>query len=319
MEAKHDSVLMNEVLENLEVCPGDVVVDGTVGGAGHFKALFESLDASGTLIGIDADASALVRAQAVLAADTRPAAERPAVHLVEDNFRNLAAILDALKIESVDKVLLDLGWSGFQLAEGRGFSFQADEPLLMNYATAKESESAAELLNRSSEEELSDLIFSLGEERFARSIAKAIVTRRKTARLVTTGDLVAAIAAGTPAWYQRRRTHAATKTFQALRIAVNDELGALRDVLTAALARTACEGRIAVITFHSIEDRIVKSFFREAAHAGKGMLTTRKPVAPGFAEVRTNRRARSAKLRVFEVGALAHDEESLSTDTHAYA
>ena len=310
---------MHEVLEALEVSPSDVVVDGTVGGAGHFKSLLESLDSTGTLIGIDADSSALKRAESVLAQDARGA--KPVVHLVEDNFRNLAAILDALQIESVDKVLLDLGWSGFQLAEGRGFSFQADEPLLMSYATAKESRSAAELVNGSSEEELADLIYSLGEERFARGIAKSIVTMRKHKRIVTTADLVAAVADGTPGWYQRRRTHAATKTFQALRIAVNDELGALRDVLDASLVRVSAGGRIAIITFHSIEDRIVKGFFREAAHAGKGMPATRKPIAPGFAEVRANRRARSAKLRVFEVGAFdgTNPLQEAAADTHSYA
>ncbi|MEJ0053338.1 MAG: 16S rRNA (cytosine(1402)-N(4))-methyltransferase RsmH [bacterium] len=318
LEARHDSVLLPEVLEALRIEATDVVVDATVGGAGHFKSFFEALGPEGTLIGIDADAAALKRAKEVLAADPRAPGARPHVHLVEDNFRNLPSILDTLGIERVDKILFDLGWSGFQLAENRGFSFQADEPLLMAYGSAAGQQTAAEIVNGYSEEELADLIYSLGEERFARGIAKSIVTARREKHLLTTADLVHAVELGTPAWYQHRRTHPATKTFQALRIAVNDELGALRDGLSAALSRAAAGGRIAVITFHSIEDRIVKSFFKDAAHTGQGTPVTRKPVVPSFAAVRENRRARSAKLRVFEVGVsgLARQEESLN---HAYA
>jgi len=310
-EAKHDSVLLPEVLEALRVVPGDVVVDATVGGAGHFKALFEALQGSGTLIGIDADAAALARAESAIGA-------QPNVHLIEDNFRNLSAILDHLSIEKVDKILFDLGWSGFQLTENRGFSFQADEPLLMSYGSREGQETAADIVNKSTEEELAEMLFSLGEERFARGIAKAIVMERKTKHLITTADLVRAVELGTPGWYQRRRTHPATKTFQALRIAVNDELGALRQGLGAALARVSDGGRIAVITFHSIEDRIVKGIFREAAQAGQGTLVTKKPLVPSYTAIRANRRARSAKLRVFEVG-IESQPHSMHLDTHAYA
>lgn len=302
LEAKHDSVLLPEVMEALNVNSSDTVVDATVGGAGHFKAFFEALGGEGTLVGIDADASALQRAEAVTRADGRPHTERPAVHLVENNFRNLGTALDALHIPHIDKILFDLGWSGFQLAENRGFSFQAEEPLLMSYATNSTQHTAADIVNTYAEEELSDLIYSLGEERFSRGIAKAIVNERKHHHILTTADLVRAIELGTPSWYQHRRTHPATKTFQALRIAVNDELGALRDGLATALTRVRPGGRIAVLTFHSIEDRIVKSAFKEAAHNGLGTLPTRKPIMPTYTAVRENRRARSAKLRVFEVG-----------------
>jgi 16S rRNA (cytosine1402-N4)-methyltransferase len=172
-------------------------------------------------------------------------------------------------------------------------------------------------VNKSSEEELADMLFSLGEERFARGIAKAIVSERKEKHILTTADLVRAVELGTPGWYQRRRTHPATKTFQALRIAVNDELGAIRDGLSAALARVSERGRIAVITFHSIEDRVVKNIFRDAAQAGQGTVLTKKPVVPSYGAIRQNRRARSAKLRVFEVGGV-HLAHGLSFPAHLY-
>ena len=296
MEARHDSVLMNEVLAALDVQPSDTVVDATLGGAGHFAELLSRLGEGGTIIGIDADAEAVERARVAYARDRRP--ERPVAHLVNDNFRNLARILDRLGIGRVDKALFDLGWSGYQIASLRGFSFQGDEPLIMTYGDS--GETAADIVNGSTEAELSDLIFAYGEERFARGIARSIVAARAKERILTTGALVAAIEAGVPRWYRARKAHPATKTFQALRIATNDELGALREGLSAALASLAPRGRLAVISFHSIEDRVVKTALRDAAVAGQGELAHKKPVAPSRAEVLANRRARSAKLRVFE-------------------
>lgn len=296
MEARHDSVLMSEVLEALEVASDDVVVDATLGGAGHFSALLAALGEDGVIIGIDADPAAVERAREAYAKDRRP--ERPRAHIVTDNFRNLARILERLGIGLVDKVLFDLGWSGYQIAEPRGFSFQNDEPLLMTYGEG--GETAADIVNSATESELADLIFSYGEERFARRIAHAIVAARAKARILTTGALVAAILEGTPGWYHSGKTHPATKTFQALRIATNDELGALAEGLTAALASLSGGGRLAVISFHSIEDRVVKRVLRAAADDGIGSLSPKKPVVPSRAEVLANRRARSAKLRVFE-------------------
>lgn len=296
MEARHDSVLMNEVLAALDVQPSDTVVDATLGGAGHFAELLSRLGEGGTIIGIDADAEAVERARVAYARDRRP--ERPVAHLVNDNFRNLARILDRLGIGRVDKALFDLGWSGYQIASLRGFSFQGDEPLIMTYGDS--GETAADIVNGSTEAELADLIFAYGEERFARGIARSIVAARAKERILTTGALVAAIEAGVPRWYRARKAHPATKTFQALRIATNDELGALREGLSAALASLAPRGRLAVISFHSIEDRVVKTALRDAAVAGQGELAHKKPVAPSRVEVLANRRARSAKLRVFE-------------------
>lgn len=294
--ARHDSVLMKETLKALSVRPGDTAVDATLGGAGHFSALLAELGEGGVIVGIDADPAAVERAREAYARDRRP--ERPVAHLVNDNFRNLARILERLGIGSVDKILFDLGWSGYQIAAPRGFSFQGDEPLLMTYGET--GETAADIVNASSEEDLADLIFAYGEERFARSIARAIVAARAKERILTTGALVAAILEGTPRWYQEGKTHPATKTFQALRIAANDEIGALREGLAAALRALAPGGRLAVITFHSIEDRVVKNALRDAASAGSGTLSPKKPIVPSRAEILANRRARSAKLRVFE-------------------
>lgn len=293
MEARHDSVLMAEVLEALDIQPNDTVVDATIGGAGHFSALLAALGEGGVIVGIDADTAAVERGREAYARDRRP--ERPIAHLVNDNFRNLARILERLGIAPIDKILFDLGWSGYQIAAPRGFSFQNDEPLLMNYFEG--GETAADIVNSSSEEELADIIFTYGEERFARGIARAIVESRSKERILTTGALVAAVLAGTPVWYHKRKIHPATKTFQALRIAVNDELGALCEGLAAAIIALAPNGRLAVISFHSIEDRIVKNIFRDEAKAKS--LRLKKPITATRAEVLANRRARSAKLRVF--------------------
>jgi len=296
MEARHDSVLLNEVLEALEIRANSVVIDGTLGGAGHFKAILAKLGEGGTIVGIDADAAAVERGREVYAQDRRP--ERPIAHLVNDNFRNIARILERLDVGLVDAILLDLGWSGYQIAGPRGFSFQEDEPLLMSYSDG--GETAADVVNSSSEEDLANLIFTYGEEHFARGIARSIVAARAQERILTTGALVTAILGGTPNWYHKNKIHPATKTFQALRIAVNDELGSLREGLGAALTLLAPGGHLAVITFHSIEDRMVKNVLRDAAQEGLGSLVPKKPIVPTRAEILKNRRARSAKLRVFE-------------------
>lgn len=314
MDARHDSVLLHESVAALDLSPDSVVVDATLGGAGHFKEILAALQADGVLVGIDADAAAVERARAAYAADRR--AERPVTHLVNDNFRNLAHVLERLSLGHIDAALFDLGWSGYQIAEPRGFSFQSDEPLIMTYGES--SETAADIVNSYSEADLADLIYTYGEERFARGIAKAIVEARTADRILTTGALVAAIEAGTPRWYHHKKSHPATKTFQALRMAVNDELGSVREGIAAALACLAPGGRLAVITFHSIEDRVVKGLLRDAVAGEHGTLEPKKPIVPTRAELRTNRRARSAKLRVFVKHARALTHVPTLT-THTYA
>ncbi len=305
-EPRHDSVMLKEVLKALAIQPSDTVIDATIGGAGHFAAMLAALGEGGAIVGIDADGAAVERAREVYARDRRP--ERPIAHLVNDNFRNLARVLARLDIGPADAILFDLGWSGYQLAAPRGFSFQQDEPLLMTYGEG--GETAADIVNGASEENLAGLIYTYGEERFARGIARAIVAARAKERILTTEALIVAVKAGTPRWYRERKLHPATKTFQALRIAVNDEIGALREGLAAALAALASGGRLAVISFHSIEDRVVKNALRDAVHAGQGTLVFKKPIIPARAEILANRRARSAKLRVFEHTAAMRIEPS---------
>jgi|CXWL01.1.fsa_nt_gi 16S rRNA (cytosine1402-N4)-methyltransferase len=308
MENKHDSVLLTEAIEGLAVESKDIVVDATIGGAGHFARLYGALGPEGVLIGIDADADAITRAQTFLKTQK---SKGPQTHLVHDNFRNLEHILATLGTPKVSKVLFDLGWSSFHLSAGRGFSFKADEPLLMTYGEPEQGKTAADLINSATEQELADIFFTYGEERFARSIARAIVTTRKKEPILTTTQLSEVVLLGTPAWYHHRRLHPATKVFQALRIAVNDELGSLRQGLQSAMEHLSCGGRISVITFHSIEDRIVKGMFRDAAHEGKGMLVNRKPIVPSLSECTANPRARSAKLRIFEASTLVSPMDAL--------
>lgn len=315
MEPRHETVLLEEAVAALDIQADDAVVDATLGGAGHFAAILRQVGPSGTVLGIDADADAIARAEAALGAV--PQAARPRVVLVNDDFRNLAAILAREGVRPT-KALFDLGWSAFHLTRGRGFSFRSDEPLHMTYSAPEGRTTARDLVNDLSEESLANLLRTLGEERYSRGIARSIVAAREAAPIETTDALVAAVEAGVPGSYRRGRIHPATKTFQALRIAANDELGALREGVAAALAAIAPGGRIAVISFHSIEDRIVKTLFRDAEEAGAGAPVTKKPLAPSADEVARNPRARSAKLRTFAVGAPPR-ARARRTFTYTYA
>ena len=289
----HTPVLLQEVLEGLSLSPDSVVVDATIGGAGHLKACAEKLSKEGVVIGIDADKEALVRAEESLSEVS------PEVVLIEGNFRDIRDHLESRDIHEISHALFDLGWSGYQLAAGRGFSFLIDEPLKMTYSTDGEGLTAYDLVNTLDEEKLADIIFAYGEERFARRIAKGIVRARGASPIETTKALARIVKQSVPMWYRHKRTHPATKTFQALRIAVNDELDALREGLEGAFHLITSGGRVAVITFHSIEDRIVKRFFERLQREGKGTPLTKKPIVPSKKEVSENPRARSAKLRVF--------------------
>ncbi len=293
-EGKHRSVLLHEALELLAISADDTVVDATLGGAGHSRAIAEDLGLRGTLIGIDADHDAILRGQELLAG------VKPTVHLVEANFRDLSAQLEKIGIAQVDKILFDLGWSSFQLDAGRGFSLKADEPLLMTYSKDPSALTAQKIVNEWGEESIADVIFGWGEERYSRRIAKCIVERRATKPFTTARELAEAIYAAVPGRYRFGRIHPATRTFQALRIAVNDELGALSRGLKDGWRKLSKGGRIAVISFHSIEDRVVKQAFRQWEEAGEGKRITRKPVVPTDEENAANPRARSAKLRVIQ-------------------
>lgn len=267
-----------EVVKYLAPKAGEMVVDATYGVGGHSKALKKA--ARIKLLAIDEDPRA------------------PGV--IRGNFADLGKILKEAGILKINKVIFDLGWNMEQLEAARGFSFLHDEPLLMSYAQKPRSGfDAAAILNGWNEKVLADVFFGYGEERYARRIAKAVVERRKTKPVETTLELVEIINDAVPGSYRHGRLNPATKTFQALRIAVNDELRSLEQGLAAAWKHLAPGGRIAVITFHSIEDRLVKRYFAGLAK-GEGTLVVKKPVTPGQAELKRNPRARSAKLRVIE-------------------
>lgn len=279
-ERTHVSVMLREAVEALAPKAGEVVVDATYGRGGHTKALKQS--AKITLLAIDAD-------------------PRAGEGVIEGNFGDLGEILKKEGIREADKFLFDLGWNMTQLSSGRGFSFMQDEPLNMSYSKEPRSGfTAAEILNEWSEKTIADVLFGYGEERYARRIAKAIVERRAHQPFGTTLELVEVIRDAVPAAYRRGKLNPATKTFQALRIAVNDELCALEQGLKAAWTHLSCGGRIAVITFHSIEDRAVKRFFAAHAKDKKGRLLSKKPLLPSAVEIKANPASRSAKLRVIE-------------------
>ncbi len=295
----HVSVLVPEVLALLNVQAGSGVLDCTVGNGGHSEAILDHIG-TGTLVAMDQDRQALARSKVRLEDKAKHAGA--ALHLVSENFRRLDHALASVGVSAVDGILMDLGWSSEQVEEsGRGFSFLRKEPLLMTLGlgTSESGETAEDIVNTASEEDLADLIYTYGEEQFSRRIAKGIVEARRLEAITTTDRLVEVIEASVPKFYQKRRIHAATKTFQALRIAVNDELGVLRDALPKALNALTPGGRLVIITFHSLEDRIVKHVFREWVYEGKGSLLNKKPILAGAAEIATNRRARSAKVRGF--------------------
>jgi 16S rRNA (cytosine1402-N4)-methyltransferase len=281
---------VDEVAFLLRPRAGGWVIDGTVGMGGHAEAVLAGSGADVRLLGLDADPEALRQAGQRLARFGGRA------RLVHASFADLATVAGEQGVADAQAVLFDLGVSSWQLeASGRGFSFQADEPLDMRLDPTR-GETAAALLNRLSEAELSRILHEYGEERHARRIARVIVGRRP---LATTGDLVAAVRAAVPRAAWPRRLHVATRTFQAVRMAVNDEPAALRRALETAPPLLAPGGRLGVIAFHSGEDRIVKHTFRRLEAAGYAALEP-SPLEPGDDEVRANPRARSAKLRVLE-------------------
>lgn len=288
----HVPVLTAEVLQYLRPERGGLYVDCTVGLGGHARALLEA--GATRLIGFDRDATALSRASEALAP------WREQVELVHTDFRRIDEALEARGVDAVDGALADLGISSIQLEDpGRGFSFQRDEPLDMRMDRST-GPTAASLLAEADERELAEVIFRFGEERRSRRIARAIVVARREAPIATTGQLAAIVRRANPT-PGRWRIDPATRTFQAVRIWVNGELEGLGRFLESAAQRLRAGARLAVITFHSLEDRIVKHTFRALAPAGAAFrVVTKKPVSPTDAEVDSNPRARSAKLRAME-------------------
>ena len=302
-QAQHHPVLYHEIIHALQPKSRGSYVDGTVGAGGHARGILEACAPDGRLLGIDIDPQALILARENLA----PYGQR--AHLAQASYSALAELLQDLGWGPIDGLVLDLGLSSMQLdAPERGFSFQYDAPLDMRFDQDIPTR-AADLVNLLRQDELADLIYQYGEERFSRQIAQAIVKARP---IQTTGQLATLIESVKPT---RRRIHPATQTFQALRIEVNKELDRLKEVLPQAVANLKTGGRMTVISFHSLEDRIVKEFFRRESldclcppkqpictcgHKATLKEVTKKPISPGEAEIKANPRARSAKLRIAE-------------------
>ena len=302
----HKSVMEREVIDCLAVHDGATYVDGTLGGGGHAQAILEASGPDGRLIGIDRDTDALAAAGERL----KPWGAR--VTLVHGNYRDLASVLDTLGMDRVDGIVLDLGVSSFQLETGeRGFSFSRDAPLDMRMDRSR-GDTARDLVNGLSFEEMVRLFREYGEEREAKRIARAIERERAKGPIETTGHLAGIIAGAVPPRFQPRSIHPATRVFQALRIAVNDELEGLKEGLAAGMEALAGGGRMVVISFHSLEDRIVKKAFREFAtdcvcpprapmcacgHRAVARAVTRGALTPSDEELASNPRSRSARLR----------------------
>lgn len=309
MEFVHKSIMLQETIEALHIKPNGIYVDGTLGGAGHSSEIARRLGEKGRLIGIDQDGDAIA------VASERLADFGDKVTVVRSNYANMKNVLSNLSISKVDGILLDLGVSSYQLDNAeRGFTYREDVPLDMRM-DLRQNKTARDIVNDYSETELFHIIRDYGEDKFAKNIAKHIAAAREKAPIETTGQLTEIIKAAIPKKVRATGGHPAKKTFQAIRIELNHELDVLRDHLEEMVDLLGDGGRLCVITFHSLEDRIVKNIFRTCENpcicppgfpvcacgrVSKGKVITRKPVIPGEKELEENSRAKSAKLRVFE-------------------
>ena len=308
MKFKHIPVLLNECIENLKIKPDGIYVDGTLGGAGHSYEIAKRLSSKGRLIGIDRDKEALKAAKAKLK-------EFNNISYIHGNHDNIYNILQELKIEKVDGILLDLGVSSYQLDEReRGFSYMSLDSMLDMRMDKSQTFSAKEVVNNYTEEELIKILYEYSEEKFARNIAKNICKYRNIKPIETTGELVKIIDESIPG-FAKKAGHPAKKTFQAIRIEVNNEIKPLYNTVKESINLLNPEGRLCIITFHSLEDRAVKNAYIEAegkctcpkdlpycvcGYKSYGKIITKKPIIPSDIEMRDNSRAKSAKLRVFE-------------------
>ena len=309
MEFKHISVLLDETIEELHIKPDGIYVDGTLGGGGHAYHVCQKLSEKGRYIGIDQDADAIA------ASTKRLEPFKDKVTIVRDNYVNMPKVLHDLGIEHVDGILLDLGVSSFQLDEKeRGFTYREDVPLDMRM-DQRQKMTARDIVNEYSESELYRVIRDYGEDKFAKNIAKHIVEERRKNPIETTGQLNEIISHAIPMKFRKTSGHPSKRTFQAIRIELNHELDVLRESLDDMIEMLNPGGRICIITFHSLEDRIVKSAFRKnenpctcpshfpvcvCGKISKGKVITRKPILPSEAETESNSRSKSAKLRIFE-------------------
>lgn len=288
----HTPVMVKEVMEGLRCESGKVYVDGTIGGGGHSLEILKKTSPDGQVIGIDWDR------ESVYLASRRLRDFKDRIHIFQDNFKNLDKILKELHIQAVNGIFLDLGLSSYQLESGRGFSFMRDEPLDMRMGEAEVT--AYDLINHISLEELQKILRQYGEERWAYRIARYIDRERRMKSINTTKELADIARNAIPLKHRPKRIHPATKTFQAIRIAVNHELENIETFIGKGISLLKQKGRICIISYHSLEDRIVKRGFRVGKEEKRLRIITPKPITPSLQEVHLNPRARSAKLRVAE-------------------
>ena len=293
----HIPVLKDESIDGLNIQANDVIVDGTLGGGGHTFEIIKRFGSKVKIIGLDFDADAIPRA-------TKLIGNTPSLTVFKTiGFEDMDKVLDELGIENVDRILLDLGISSFQLeVAGRGFSFLKNEPLLMTMKKDPNDEdlTAREIVNTWEEETIADIIYGFGEEKYSRRIAKEIVTARKEKDIETTFDLNEIINKAVGRFYKGKRINPSTKTFQALRIATNSELHNLEQAIQKGFDRLKVGGRMAIITFHSLEDRIVKKAFIDLKEKGYAKIITKKPIIPKEEEIKSNPLYRSSKLILIE-------------------
>ena len=299
----HVPVLLRQAVDGMKVKPFGTYLDATFGGGGHTAAICDASAGTAKIVAIDADHEAIERSKAV---EYRERVKCD-LYVAHGNYADAEAILKDRGITSIDGALFDLGLSSFQLDEsGRGFSFMRDEPLSMRMGKPAVTDgprgelTAHDVVNGFSEKGLADVIYAYGEEHFAKRIAAEIVRRREHKPIATTFELVEAIAAAVPGWYRFGKSHYATRTFQGIRIAVNNELENVERGLEAAFEMLKPGARLAVISFHSLEDRIAKRFCERMFAADRAVKITKKPIAPDPSEITTNPRSRSAKLRIIE-------------------
>lgn len=299
----HTPVLLQEVLEYLDPKPGDFVIDGTVNGGGHAKAIFEKISPGGYLLGIDWDESLVEK----LRRQSWVVRRQSSITLVNDNYTELPEILKRQKLPKADGLLLDLGFSSEQIEESkRGFSFNRDEPLYMTYS--REMKPVAQVIRELTERELADVIFKLSGEKYSRSIAKAIKAASKKKRIISSLNLAEIIRRAVPKNYERghrrggaSRINPATRTFQALRIYVNCELENLENLLKNLTEVLKPKGRAAIVSFHSLEDALVKDYFEKLERSGEAKILTKRPAEASKEETDINPRSRSAKLRALQI------------------
>ncbi|MDO8430653.1 MAG: 16S rRNA (cytosine(1402)-N(4))-methyltransferase RsmH [Candidatus Taylorbacteria bacterium] len=292
----HTTVLLKESIDGLDIHPGDIYLDGTLGSAGHAEYALQKTKGDLKVIGLDRDIDALARSRQRLS-------EYKNITFIESSYGDLNSVLDELGIPHVNRIMLDLGLSSDQFeTSGRGFTFKNDESLLMTFKKdpGEGDLTAYQIVNTWKEGNIADVIYGYGEERYSRRIAHAIVVYREKKKIEKTTELAEIIQQAVPFFYRRGKIHPSTRTFQALRIAVNDELNTLKRGLKDGFGRLASRGRMAVISFHSLEDRIVKNFNKEKEEAGLAKIITKKPIIPTILEIKENPRARSAKLRIIE-------------------